>query len=680
MSEATRSGSDQGTDRELEKSLREEVEDLGRLVDEQDRTIAALRDELLRYRAGLGSRLSKRLEKARQRILRIPVVRQICRGVYRALDIWVDEGFVAIFVKARHKAYLAVRGRSPLVEDRDGLPRRIEDQYETWIRQHEAPDRHEAGAAIARFRETPLISVLAVLEGADPARVKGALATLEAQSYERWELCFAISWNARAAVGADLDVLARGEPRLRVGTTQGHMPAWSDAFRLATGGFIGLLGSDDELAPDALFELVKRLDEQPTSDIVYSDEDSIASDGRRSEPFFKPDWSPDLLLSTNYLERFGIFRKALVEEAGGFIADCGRGETYDLVLRVSERTQRIQHVPKILYHRRRSSTTTDAILSRRAASRDECRVIARALARRSRAGRADPVFTRTGPRCYATRFELVRKPLVSIIIPTRDQRQRLETTLDGIWNRTDYERYEVIVVDNRSTEPEAVRYLASLQPRCQVLQWDRQFNYAAINNFGAARASGEQLLFLNNDVEVIHADWLTAMLEHAQRPEVGAVGAKLLYADGRIQHAGVVVGINQGAANAFRRQPGDTIGPQRLADLVRNCSAVTGACMMVPRRVFDEVGGFDEGLLVVLNDVDLCLRIRQLGYDIVYTPHARLYHYEASSRGAGDPPSDRRLFQERWKGVLARCDPYYNPNLTDKHDDWSIKVDLDRES
>jgi hypothetical protein len=436
MSEATRSGTDQGTGRELEKSLREEVEDLGRLVDEQDRTITALRDELLRYRAGIGSRLSKRLEKARQRIRAIPVARQICRGVYRALDIWVDEGFVAIFVKARHKASLAARGRSLLVEDRDRLPRRIEDQYETWVRQHEAPERHEAEAAIARFREQPLISVLAVLEDADPARVQRALATLEAQLYERWELCVAVSWNARAVVGADLDILARGEPRLRVGTTQGPTPTWSDALRLATGDFIGFLHSDDELAPDALFELVKRLDEVPTSDIVYSDEDSIASDGRRGEPFFKPDWSPDLLLSTNYLERFGIFRKALVEETGGFIAGSGRGETYDLVLRMSERTQRIQHVPRILYHRRRSSTTTDAILSRRAASRDECHVIARALARRNRAGRVNPIFTRTGPRCYATRFDLVRKPLVSILIPTRNELQRLETTLDGLWTRT----------------------------------------------------------------------------------------------------------------------------------------------------------------------------------------------------------------------------------------------------
>ena len=679
MSEAAHSGSDQGTHRELEKSLREEVEDLGRLVDEQDRTIAALRDESLRYRAGLGARLSRRLETARQRILAIPVIREICRGVYRALDIWVDEGFAAIFVKGRHKARLAVRGHSLLVEDRDRLPRRIDDQYETWILHQKAPERHEAQAAIARLREAPLVSVLAVLEGADTARVHGALATLRAQLYERWELCLAISWRGRAAVGAELDSIARGEPRLRVGTSEGETPAWSDALRLATGDFIGLLYADDELAPDALFELVTRLNDDPACDIVYSDEDSIASDGRRGEPFFKPDWSPDLLLSTNYLERFAIFRKALIEETGGFNADCGRGEAYDLVLRLSERTQRIAHVPKILYHRRRSSTTTDAILSRRVASRDECRAIAHALARRGRPGRVEPVFARTGPRCYATRFDLVRQPLVSIIIPTRNKRQLLETTLEGIWNRTDSRRYEVIVVDNRSTEPDAVRYLASLQPRCQVLRWDRPFNYAAINNAGARRAAGEQLLFLNNDVDVIDADWLTAMLEHAQRPEVGAVGAKLLYADGRIQHAGVVVGINQGAANAFRLQPGDTIGPQRLADLARNCSAVTGACMMVPRRVFDEVGGFDEGLRVVLNDVDLCLRIRQQGYLVVYTPHARLYHYEGSSRGAGDPRSDRRLFQERWQAVLDRGDPYYNPNLWYKHDDWRIRVDLEEE-
>jgi GT2 family glycosyltransferase len=302
-------------------------------------------------------------------------------------------------------------------------------------------------------------------------------------------------------------------------------------------------------------------------------------------------------------------------------------------------------------------------------------VIEEAIGRRGRPGRVSPVFARRGARCYATRFDLRDRPLVSIVIPTRNNRRLLQTTIESIRTRTAYDRFEIVVIDNGSTEPDAVEYLATLSPGCQVHQWNQPFNYSAINNFGVARSSGRQVLFLNNDVEVIQPDWLDALLEHAERPEVGAVGARLIYADGRIQHAGVVVGINRAAANAFRSWPGETLGSARLADLTRNCSAVTGACMMVPRRVFDEVGGFDEDLRVVLNDVDLCLRLRQKGYLIVYTPHALLYHYEGSSRGLMHPPPDQARFEAKWGDVVARVDPYYNPNLTDNRDDWSLRVE-----
>ena len=244
-------------------------------------------------------------------------------------------------------------------------------------------------------------------------------------------------------------------------------------------------------------------------------------------------------------------------------------------------------------------------------------------------------------------------------------------------HRTDYDRYEIIVVDNESTDAGRRELSRVACAAVSGARWSKPFNYSAINNFGVQHARGEQLLFLNNDVEVIQPDWLTAMLEHAQRPEVGAVGARLLYGDGRIQHAGVVVGINRVAANAFRSWPGETIGNLRLADLTRNCSAVTGACMMVPRRIFDEVGGFDEDLRVVLNDVDLCLKIRERGYLVVYTPDALLYHYEGSSRGRLHPPPDEKVFERRWSDFLDRGDPDHNPNLSDKHDDWRMKVDLE---
>jgi GT2 family glycosyltransferase len=629
--------------RDIERSLRDEVESLGRIIDQQERTIAALNREIDLHARSIGWRLQQRLAPVGKRLLRVPIARQIYRTLYRAFEIWVDEGFLKIFVRTGHKVGLALRGRNFLVEGYDRRPLPIDDQYAQWIALHGGPpDASAMQKAIAGFRVRPLVSVLVLTSDEDPDALQRSLATLEAQSYTHWEACAGAS----------------------------HL----EAFRRAKGDYIAFLESGDSLAPEALFDLVKRLNEGD-ADIVYSDEDWLAESGRREDPLFKPDWDPDLLLSTNYLERLGIFRRQLVNDVGGIEAAAGCGAVYDLVLRLTERTDRIAHVPKVLYHRRRRPVTADAVLDRHAANTDEISALDAALRRRGRPGQASTMFTRGGARCYNTRFALSQHPLVSIVIPTRDKRALLQTTLESIWSRTDYDRYEIVIIDNQSSDPDAVQYLASLGARCQVHQWTKPFNYSALNNFGVQHARGEQLLFLNNDVEVIHRDWLTALLEHAQRPDVGAVGAKLLYADGRIQHAGVVVGINRAAANAFRSWPGEALGHPRLADLTRNCSAVTGACMMVPRRVFEQVGGFDEALRVVLNDVDLCLKIRQRGYRVVYTPHALLYHYEGSSRGRLHPPPDEKVFQERWNQFLNTGDPFYNANLSYKHDDWRINTE-----
>ncbi len=669
-----------GDRRDVEASLREEVENLGRIVDRQERTIATLSREVDLHAKALGWRLQQRMNPFRAWMLATPVLRQVYRALYRVLEIWIDEGFFKIFSRAGDKVNLALKGRNFLVEGADRRTPRIEDQYEQWMVLYGAPPSPgDMAAAIERFRRRPLISVLVCLERVDVEGVRRTLASLQAQSYDRWELCLAVLAGSSTAVNADLTHALAAEPRARAITTAATEPSYVEAFRAASGEFVGIMHLDDELAPEALFELVKRLNEAD-ADIVYSDEDWVSEAGQREDPLFKPGWGPDLLLSMNYLERFGIFRRQLVGEAGGFRESAGRGQVYDLVLRLTERTDRITHVPKVLYHSRRQPTTAESALFRHASNRDETRVLVEALHRRGVHGRTSTLFARKGPRCYATRLDLRQHPLVSIIIPTKNKRALLQTTLESIWSLTDYDRYEIVVVDNHSSEPDAVEYLASLSPRCQVHQWSQPFNYSALNNFGVQHARGEQLLFLNNDVEVIHPDWLTAMLEHAQRPEVGAVGARLLYGDGRIQHAGVVVGINRVAANAFRSWPGEATGNVRLADLTRNCSAVTGACMMVPRRIFGEVGGFDERLRVVLNDVDLCLKIRQRGYLVVYTPSACLYHYEGSSRGRLHPPPDEKVFEERWKDFLDRGDPYYNPNLSNRYDDWRIKSAEDKEA
>jgi GT2 family glycosyltransferase len=660
----------------VETALRDEVEQLGHIVDEQERTIAHLRRELLLHSTSIGWRLQQRLEPFRKAMLATPVLRHLYRVLYRALDLWIDFGAARIVAQVGQKIRLALAGRDFRVEAREARPLTPEEQYRAWTaRQHADAAAVDVSSALARFRSTPRVSVLTVLDDADPEHLRRLEATLRAQGYPHWELCLAAPREVRLALRDALERLQRDDTRIRVAGGDLERASLSECLDLATGEFVCVLDAGDTLAPEAFFELMRRLNEQPDVDVAYSDEDWMTDDGVRGDPLFKPDWSPDLLLSTNYLECVGLFRRQLVDRVGGFRPAAGRAAVYDLTLRLTEASQAIAHVPKVLCHRRRRPTTVGAVLERRASNVDEARVLTEAVARRGQPGSVTAIYARSGIRGYAARYELRERPLVSIIIPTKNKKALLQTTIESIRARTGYDPYEIIVIDNGSIDADAVAYLASLEAPCRVFEWREPFNYSALNNFGVRHAGGEQLLFLNNDVEVIRPDWLHALVEHAQRPEVGAVGGKLLYADGSIQHAGVVVGINRAGANAFRGWPGDTIGALRLADLTRDCSAVTGACMMVPRRVFDEVGGFDEQLRVVLNDVDLCLKVRERGRLVVYTPHALLYHYEGSSRGRLHPPADELRFAARWGQFLDRGDPYYNPNLSYRHDDWRLALE-----
>jgi GT2 family glycosyltransferase len=597
-----------------------------------------------RAHAALGWRAQLRFEKISDRLLRNRVLREPYRFVRRAFEIWVDHGLPFVFRFAARKIGWALRGRSLIVEDHTWTPPEG-DEYQIWVTGRTPTPEAYARMREARmqFRDAPLVSVLMAGQDVDAQAIRRTAESLQAQIYDRWELS--------------------------------HGDTFSDTLRSAKGDVVAFVTPGDVLAPDALFHAVARLNGDAAVQIVYSDQDMIDPTGRRSEPFFKPEWDPELLLATNILGPFTVVRRTLVDEVGGFRPEFGAGQVYDLMLRVSERAQQIGRVPEVLCHMAPRQATRDGIIAHHAASRDERRAIEDALRRRQRPGCAPSVFTSRGPRCYATRFQLSARPLVSIIIPTRNQAALLQTTIDSIRAKTAYDAYEIIVVDNHSTEAGALAYLASLTPPCAVLRWPHPFNYSAINNAGVRAARGEQLLFLNNDVEVIRPDWLTAMLEYAQEDGIGAVGAKLLYTDGSIQHAGVVLNSRGLPQHAFRWAPQEVLGVPRLADLPRNCSAVTGACMMVPRRVFEDVGGFDEELRVVLNDIDLCLRIRERGFQVVYTPHALLYHYEGASRGRLHPPPDEERFLTRWSHLIDRVDPYYNPNLTDTREDWSLKVD-----
>jgi O-antigen biosynthesis protein len=516
--------------------------------------------------------------------------------------------------------------------------------YEAWIAQNDltAERLGAIAATMAAFSHRPLISVyISVRAKAAEDLLRAAIDSVRGQLYQNWEVCIASDLNGEGRVADMLDTYKRDDPRIQ-------------DKRRADGELVVFLNQHGELSRDALFELAQQLNRNRGTDLIYWDEDRLDLNGTRCAPLFKPDWSPDLILSMNYVGQSFAVRKNVLEMVGG--ADY---ESYDLVLRASEHTSSIVHIPKILYHQREMENPPDDV-----------HAIEEALRRRSLRGKVVAM----GRRHYSVRYEILDNPMVSILIPTRDKRELLEKCIDTILEKTDYTNYEIIILDNDSSEPETFKYFRQISDQARTLGCPGPFNFSAINNRGVAAARGDLLLFLNNDTEVISPHWMRALIEQAQRPEVGAVGAKLLFRDGRIQHAGVILGIDGLVLHAFGHLPDDAPDSPVFANVIRDCSAVTGACMMMRRSLFDEVGGFDERLPENFNDIDLCLRLRQRGYLIVYTPLAFLYHHERSSRRGGRAQPYLDIFMRRWGAYIKAGDPYYNRNLTLAKSDWSVAI------
>lgn len=543
----------------------------------------------------------------------------------------------------------------------------VEDQYPTLVRNSRLRigDLRRLRDEVTTFEYRPLVSLL--MPVSNPEWLERTLDCVVGQIYPNWELCISCDGST------DERTLSRYE-RLDVRIKVTHLGRDSGglsnaALSLATGEFAGVLGGGDELAPDALFEVVKVMQEHTDCDLIYTDEDEVDEEGNRVRPRFKPGWAPDLLLSSDYVSRLSVYRRSLLEEVGGFSEGSEGYRDYDLVLRATERTDRIRHVQKVLYHRRAStSSPTTEDTARRALSE--------ALERRGLEGSVEGGLL---PGSFRVRPKIKGDPKVSLIIPTRDNVSLLKSCLESIERLTTYRNYEIIIMDNDSVDPETVEYLASTHHR--VIPFREPFNYSKINNVGVSRAEGEYVLLLNNDTEVISGGWLEAMLEHAQRPEVGAVGARLIYPDGRIQHAGVLVGVGGSwvpgvATHSHQFYPSEFPGHLGIAASITNYTAVTGACVLLRKSVFDEVGGLDEeNLRVSFNDVDLCLRIRGRGYSIVYTPYAELYHHESVSRGYKDDPAEILYMRERWGHELDE-DPYYNTNFSKGSGDFNLRADM----
>ena len=581
-----------------------------------------------------------------------------------SLDIALNEGLRSLFDKALRR------------HPRRSTP---DDQYQAWLSSNELTDQaiFEIQSEASKFSYKPKISIVMPAYNTGASWLKSAIDSVVRQAYPNWELCVVDDGSTRTETKEILQHYSTKDTRIKIRylkSNRGISGASNEALTFASGDFVGFLDHDDELASNALFEVAKALNEDPRLDLLYTDEDKKDLKNKRVEPFFKPDWSPDLLLSLNYVCHLTVVRRSLIERAGGFRSGFEGAQDYDLVLRVTELTNRIAHIPLPLYSWRKvpgsAATRADTKPYAREAAK---KALSEALDRRGVQGTVTDGYG----SYYHVRYRIKGTPLVSIIIPTRDRVDLLKRCIESIESCTLYKNYEIIIVDNGSVDPTTINYLKSTRHR--VIRFDWPFNFSSINNFAAKHSKGDHLLFLNNDIEVLDEHWLEAMLEHSQRPEVGMVGALLLYppertshGPSRIQHAGVIIGVGGVAGHAFKCLPADRENYFNLHRVVRNCSAVTAACCMISQSAFEEVGGFDENLKVAFGDVDLCLRLREKGYLVIYTPYAVLYHHETATRGTLHPMEDEDYVVAKWRDAIFKGDPYYNPNLTLLREDYSI--------
>lgn len=547
------------------------------------------------------------------------------------------------------------------------------DQYNRWFLQNRTPSEVLEKQRRFHFKKSFKVSLIVAAYNTPIPLLEKMIDSVRQQTYDNWQLCIADGSSDNAV--SDY-LTAHPDPKIswvKLSKNLGISGNMNAAADLATGEIIALYDHDDFLEPDALYEVMKAFNEKEDFEVVYTDEDKFEdSTGRYVGPNFKPDFSPALLQSTNYICHFLAIKKEAYDRAGGQLyPEYDGAQDFDLVLRLMDTTSpaKIKHIPKILYHWRMhdGSTALDAENKTWAYDAGE-RALEAWIKRNNNHGK---ILETEIPGHYHIRFEAPKKPLVSIIIPNKDHIEDLELCLQSIENHSSYDNYEVIIVENNSEKKTTFYKYKELRrryPNLRVVMWYKPFNYSAINNFGAKKAKGEYLLFLNNDTEALDSYLIEEMLGQAMLPNVGAVGAKLYYEDGTFQHNGVIIGHSGVAGHALSGQT--DINLNYRVRTVHNVSAVTGACMMVPKKVFKEVGGFNEKLPVAYNDVDLCLRIRQKGYWIVQDPFAIMYHYESRSRGYENTPEKQARFENDvrkmyalWPDVLRKTDPFYNPNL-----------------
>lgn len=572
-------------------------------------------------------------------------------------------------------------------EFRIRLAERMEPEevpYGPWYEDYRVKPEELKQQKKRRWKQEICFSIAVPVYRTPETFLRQMIESVTGQSYGNWELCIANGSPDDKKVRAVLEEYAGRDPRIRVKNleNQGIAGNSNAALAMAKGDYVGFLDHDDLLAPNALYEAAAYLEKYPQTDMLYTDEDKVTEDlSVHFQPHLKPDFNLDLLRSNNYICHFLIVKRTLALRAGEFRQEYEGAQDYDFVLRCADQACRIGHVPEILYHWRTSrSSTADNPASKMYAYDAGKRAIEAHLQRRGEKGE---VSLKKDLGFYRVVYPVKKQERISVVIPSKDQWETLKACLDSIREKTTYPDYEIIVVENNSREPETFEYYKTIDGKdnIRVITWDKPFNYSAINNFGIRHASGQYVICLNNDIQVITGGWMEELLGVCQREEVGVVGAKLYYPDDTIQHAGIVVGIGGIAGSLFVGMKRERSGYLHKASLMQDLSAVTAACMMVKKKAFEEAGGFEEKLAVAFNDVDLCLKIREKGYLVVYDPYVEMYHYESKTRGREDTKEKVRRFQgeieymrTRWIGILKEGDPCYNKNLSLSKWNYSLKA------
>lgn len=577
----------------------------------------------------------------------------------------------------RATVYRVLKGAGPMPVDKRKLKKIAEDYYISAQRREQEEN--------AKFPKDIKFSVLVPLYNTPESFLKAMIESVQAQTYKNWELCLADgSDSEHSFVGEICKKYADGDRRIKYEKLERNLGISENTnacIRMATGEYIALFDHDDLLHPSALYEVMRAICEHG-ADFIYTDENTFSEEPRDAyNPHFKPDFSSDTLRSYNYICHLSAFSRELLDSVGYFRSEYDGSQDYDLILRLTEKAKKVFHIRKILYYWRahKNSVAQDV-----GAKPYTVTAAKKALAAHlERCGLKGEVLDSSVPTTYHIKYEIDGNPLISVIIPNKNHTDDLDICLKSLYEKSSYKNFEVIIVENNSTEKETFEYyeaIAQKHGNVKIVKWEGNFNYSAINNFGVNYAKGEFILLLNNDVEIINGSCLEEMLMFAQRKDVGAVGAKLYYSDDTVQHAGVILGLGGTAGHAHKHFGRSHPGYMARASIAQNLSACTAACLMMRRDVFDEVGGLDESFEVAFNDVDLCMKIRKKGYLVVFTPYAELYHYESKSRGNDSTPEKLERFRgeidrfkEKWQKQLDDGDPYYNPNLTLTRDDFSLK-------